>query len=1144
MKPFIWRLDGVFTWVLASSLQASVLVCLILAVQAIARRKLPPRWYYALWFLLIARMLLPWVPESRLSVFNLMPVSPPVTGLPLSGTSDDVFINQAIDWPAEPLLPVFVAPESAPLTETPSALGLPRAPVRRLALPFLPMAWLVGVLAFTGYVLAENVLFWLRLRREPMAAEPELLGLLAACKGEMGVHIPVGVVPTDRVNSPAVFGFVRPRLLLPRKALETLTQDELRYVFLHELAHLKRRDILVNWVLTALQGLHWFNPLIWYAFHRMRMDRELACDALALSYTRPGESKAYGNTIVGLVEQLYKVRRVPGLAGILEDKSQLKRRITMIALFKKHSWRLSLVALVVVAALGAVALTNAKADTTSTGGQPLSAPVSMPQDSGGAYAGDSDDNDVAMINNVAEKPLQRPQDVKLVQDEVAENGEGAAADSEPIRRVTAPVVQTGGHPAHDKAEKPTAMEAEAGKALDTLVSLDFTDTHISEIVKGLADAVQYNIVIDSRVVAPKEGAAPVSVPEGYRPAAFITDGVVPYINAANVPLHEVLEDLTEMLNLDYTVQPGFIWISTPLRIRMEAGFEELETRYYYLKARGREAADTVELLRKTVPDVFEFMGATERRLSSMEFNPEHNRLVVRNTPSNLSLLEQLLKRLDIAAGDQTEDKRLQGAAEVPPFGVRRVDWSHNRLRIPLGSIDVGGSIPFIEITLQKTMQLPDGSARARLQVEKQSKAGHAQRHSMWYSEGERILGHDASDPFVCKVVRVDAEDGTCDVYSGKTDSIFTLRLSNSDGGKEPVAPAAQARDLSDGRGVPRLGEHGNVAAPGAEPQAGPQKPADEAARRRVEGILEGPVSLDFEGEHISTILDFIRRYLDVKIELDNTVVAPRPGTEPPTDAEQADQYVTDGIVEDIAVRNVPLYEGLHALLQPLFLDFGIRGDAIWISTPEKIREQLGGRFAPAPVPKESPLHEAARDGHQDAVRRLLRRGADINAKDDAGRTPLHWAAANGHVGMVKFLVSRGADVNTKDNDGRCPIHLAAQNGHEATLTMLAVRGADVMPKDKAGKTPLDLAREGGHKQTAAAIELYAPDASGGGSRQNDAAGQAGDSPEAAESDEAQEPGEQIVTADLRNMRLADVLQVLRERAGNIEIIAHVDDTVP
>jgi hypothetical protein len=197
--------------------------------------------------------------------------------------------------------------------------------------------------------------------------DQKILDLLEDCKSEMGIRTILGVVITDKVKSPALFGFVRPRLLLPAGIIETLSLKELRYVFLHELAHLKRHDIYLGYLSSLLQSLHWFNPLIWLAFYRIRNDRELACDALVLAQTHSSESKDYGRTIVSLLERFSRPRHLPAMAGILETKSQLKRRIKMIAKFKKTSRPRWAGAILLLAVLACVVLTNAyvaKADFT------------------------------------------------------------------------------------------------------------------------------------------------------------------------------------------------------------------------------------------------------------------------------------------------------------------------------------------------------------------------------------------------------------------------------------------------------------------------------------------------------------------------------------------------------------------------------------------------------------------------------------------------------------------------------------------------------------------------------------------------------------------------------------------------------------
>jgi len=263
-----------------------------------------------------------------------------------------------------PVVPGAVSPDSSD-SSRPVSVGVVR---------ILPLAWLLGALALGGYVAVRNFNLWRTIKRERPITDSEILELLEDCKMQMRVQTIVGVIVTDKVKSPALFGFVRPRLLLPQGLIEALDLEELRYVFLHELAHLKRRDIYLGWLVSLLQVMHWFNPLIWFALRRMRTDQELACDGLVLSTMNTDEPPKYGRTIVNLFEQFSQVNYVPSLAGILEEPSQLERRIKMIARFKNNSYRSSPLAVILIIVLACVSLPDAVGSDESTVSWPKSEP--------------------------------------------------------------------------------------------------------------------------------------------------------------------------------------------------------------------------------------------------------------------------------------------------------------------------------------------------------------------------------------------------------------------------------------------------------------------------------------------------------------------------------------------------------------------------------------------------------------------------------------------------------------------------------------------------------------------------------------------------------------------------------------------------
>ena len=154
--------------------------------------------------------------------------------------------------------------------------------------------WAAGALSLAGCAVVNESRFIRRVRRLRPLTDGSTLGLFEDCKALMCVVTPITLVETGVIKSPTLFGFVRPRLLLPPGLISGFTREELRHVFLHELAHIKRHDILIGWLTLGLQIVHWFNPLVWLAFCRLRADRELACDALALLRAETGENASYG----------------------------------------------------------------------------------------------------------------------------------------------------------------------------------------------------------------------------------------------------------------------------------------------------------------------------------------------------------------------------------------------------------------------------------------------------------------------------------------------------------------------------------------------------------------------------------------------------------------------------------------------------------------------------------------------------------------------------------------------------------------------------------------------------------------------------------------------------------------------------------
>lgn len=174
------------------------------------------------------------------------------------------------------------------------------------------------------------------------------------------------LVESGSVDGPALFGPLAPKVLLPMGIGDRLSEMELRHVILHELCHVRRRDILMNWTMTLLGLLHWFNPLVWLALNRMRSDREVACDARVLGVLGGDQTRSYGMTIVKLLEEAGRTTPLPGTIGILEERGQMVRRIGMIAAYRGESLRMRLAGVALCLLFSGVALTDARSPQSTS----------------------------------------------------------------------------------------------------------------------------------------------------------------------------------------------------------------------------------------------------------------------------------------------------------------------------------------------------------------------------------------------------------------------------------------------------------------------------------------------------------------------------------------------------------------------------------------------------------------------------------------------------------------------------------------------------------------------------------------------------------------------------------------------------------
>jgi bla regulator protein blaR1 len=300
-------LVALFDWILAASARAALLSLVVLAAQAVLRHRLPARWRYALWLPVLIVLLMPAFPESSWSVSSIIHVVP----APLPERTVNTHLA---------LLP------------DPSRLAV--APHARTQMPWRQIMLLVWLGGFAGMMILGMAGFaqclW-RLKRSALPVSDPLQRELATLARGIGLRRLPRMWVASAIRSPAVTGVLRPALLLPANFEQTLAPHEKRLVLKHELMHIKRGDLPVNAVLCLLLALHWFNPLLWFAFFKARLDRETACDAQVLDGDNQAQRVAYGHTLLKVESAFGRHSLSAGHVGMFQRGVALRARIRSIA---------------------------------------------------------------------------------------------------------------------------------------------------------------------------------------------------------------------------------------------------------------------------------------------------------------------------------------------------------------------------------------------------------------------------------------------------------------------------------------------------------------------------------------------------------------------------------------------------------------------------------------------------------------------------------------------------------------------------------------------------------------------------------------------------------------------------------------------
>ena len=350
-----------FLTVLQMSLMAAGVTVIALPLRWLFRRlRLPALACVLLWLVVAVRMLLPGgLVTGPFSVLGWLTPAVQEQTEALART-EEIVLLPAVPDPAPPAAPDpgFALPEAVPAPEeaAPAAEGLS-------VLDVLAWLWLAGVLAVWGYM----ALAWLRLRRRLATA-------VWRGSAQMGWWW-----ESDRIPTAFVFGFFTPRVYVPAG----VEGETLRWVLLHERAHIKLGHHRYKAVYFLLAGLHWFNPMLWLSWVLLGRDLEVACDEKVLG-SACGSPREYSAALLALASPNRGPLLPPGFG-----ETGVKDRIRRALKWKPAAPWMAAVLFVLAVALGLLLLNDPPFPDPTVNGQYPTLRIQMEQDGPGGAGGET-----------------------------------------------------------------------------------------------------------------------------------------------------------------------------------------------------------------------------------------------------------------------------------------------------------------------------------------------------------------------------------------------------------------------------------------------------------------------------------------------------------------------------------------------------------------------------------------------------------------------------------------------------------------------------------------------------------------------------------------------------------------------------------
>ena len=313
--------------VLSLSLSGSLLILVLLLFKPLFRNRINKCWQYYIWLVVIARLLLPFTPETSPVGTLFQQVGHVIVQ---TDTTTGQNIAPAPQLGADTAIKNDTTPKNGVTDAAPTPQRLFTILIQNLWLIWLVVALILIIRKVTIY---QGFVKYIKAGRMEVS-DTAILDRLALIGEQAGIKRPVELYTNSLISSPLLLGFFRPCIVLPSTDLALIDLD---YTLLHELTHYKRRDMFYKWLVQFAICLHWFNPLVYVMGREVGRTCELACDETVIKALDPQGRRAYGDTLLNAIGAGGSYKNSLASVTFNESKELLKERLDAIMKYKRTS---------------------------------------------------------------------------------------------------------------------------------------------------------------------------------------------------------------------------------------------------------------------------------------------------------------------------------------------------------------------------------------------------------------------------------------------------------------------------------------------------------------------------------------------------------------------------------------------------------------------------------------------------------------------------------------------------------------------------------------------------------------------------------------------------------------------------------------